>query len=333
MSGRIGYALRAGAAAVGVSTALMVVASTAQTPDGFIHASLGGPLDIFGSSSGDVLAIGDGTDDTSELAALLNTTPGTVLGGTDSSLRGDRGTGSAPGGPEPDLLSAPDPAGRLSAKQSLEQISKPVVDEQGRVNCVGSVSCAFDPATKVTTVTYPDGVIAMVQKVNDLTVVAYKTAAENLRDQVQSFFLPEVPAQVPMAAAAAPVPVPTAAPVLPPPAAETVAPAVDPGPPAPEIVVTDPTTARQGPRVNVTRPPMDFTPGRDADPRLPSVGNGSTPKLPNLDTVKDAFGSVADAVGEAVDKVGKAIGAGASEKPGADKPAADKPDSDADDSE
>jgi len=284
-------------------------------------------MDILGTSSSDVLNIGDGADDATELAALLNHPTNTTTGSPGSPIRVNAGEGSAAGASAPTVLSGSDPAGRPSAKQSLEQISKPVVDSNGRVDCTGSVSCAFDPATKITTVTYPDGVVAMVQKVNDLTVVAYKTAAENLRTQVEAFLFPaaSTEAPTPLAAAAAPAPVPTTAPVLPPPAAETAATAVNPGPPAPQPVLVDPTDARPGPRVNVTRPPMDFTPGRDTDPRLPSGGNGSTPKLPNLDTVRDAFDSVADAVGDAVDKVGKAIGAGAAEKPDSGSPATDKP--------
>jgi len=337
MDRRIGYTLRAGAAAIGVSTALMVVASTAQTPDGFIHASLGGPLDIFSNPSSEVLAIGDGPDDATELAALLNTPVEALNGNPDSPLRVVFDEWAEPNGSAPTILPAPGQAGERTAKQSLQQIPRAVVDAQGRVDCTGSVSCAFDPTTKVTTVTYPDGVVAMVQKVNDLTVVAYKTAAENLRTQVQTFLGLSAAAEVPTPLAAAAAPVPATAPVSPPPpaspTAETLAPVINPGPPAPKPVLTDPTAERPGPRVNVTRPPMDFTPGRDTDPRLPSVGNGPTPKLPNLDTVKDAFDSVADAVGDAVDRVGKAIGAGASEKPATDKPANDKPTADKAESE
>ncbi len=73
MNWRIRHGLRGGAAALGVSAGLMILASTTQTPDGFVHASFGGPLDAFGASSGDVLSIGDGPADATELAALLQT--------------------------------------------------------------------------------------------------------------------------------------------------------------------------------------------------------------------------------------------------------------------
>ena len=182
--------------------------------------------------------------------------------------------------------------------------------------------CDFDPATNVTTVTYADGLVAIVQKINDLTVVAYKNATGHLPKPVQSL-LPPAPTQVapPLAAAAAPAPAPATAPVLPPPASETAAAAVDPGPAAPiEDLGPELGATRGGPRVNVTRPPMDFTPGRGGSDAPFAGGSGTpanipAPKLPNLDKVKDALDSVADAVNDAVSKVGKALGAGAAEKP------------------
>ena len=307
---RIGQALRAGAAAVGVSAGLMVLATTAQTPDGFVHASLGGPLELLGGAPADVLAIGDGSNDATELAALLKAPAEDVSGSPDSPYRAAFEAGATPDTAALNVFPAGEPPGALTTKQSLDQISKPIVDSEGRVDCSGSVSCNFDPATKITTVTYPDGVVALVQKVNDLTVVAYKTVAENLRNQIQAL-VPAAPAPVPSPMAAVAAPTKTPAPVLPPPAAETAVPAVDPGPAAPDPV-TEPSITREGPRVNVTRPPMDFTPGRGGGPVLPNGGNDS---VPNLDTVRDALDSFADAVGDAVDKVGKAIGAGAADKP------------------
>ena len=319
---RIGHAVRAGAAAVGVSTGFLALATTAQTHDGFVHASLGGPLNLFSSSTTDVLAIGDGPNDAHELAALLQTPIKGVTAAPDSPYRMAFEAGTIPDTSALNVFPTVEAPGALTTKQSLEQLSKPIIDPQGRVDCSGSVSCDFDPTTRVTTVTYPDGVIALVQKVNDMTVVAYQTVAESLRSHVQAFLpSPQAPVPSPMAAAAAPAPVPSAAPVLPPPAVETAAPAVNPGPPAPTPVMVDPSEARSGPRVNVTRPPMDFTPGRGSG-TTPS--NGSTrpkPDLSGIDSVRDALDSVAEAVNDAVDKVGKAIGAGASEKPASDKPA------------
>jgi hypothetical protein len=289
----------------------MVLATTAQTPDGFVHASLGGPLELLGGAPADVLAIGDGSNDATELAALLKAPAEDVSGSPDSPYRAAFEAGATPDTAALNVFPAGEPPGALTTKQSLDQISKPIVDSEGRVDCTGSVSCNFDPATKITTVTYPDGVVALVQKVNDLTVVAYKTVAENLRNQIQAL-VPAAPAPVPSPMAAVAAPTKTPAPVLPPPAAETAVPAVDPGPAAPDPVTEPSITRDDDPRVNVTRPPMDFTPGRGDGPVLPNGGNDS---VPNLDTVRDALDSFADAVGDAVDKVGKAIGAGAADKP------------------
>ena len=73
MNGRIRHGLRGGAAALGVSAGLLILASTSQTPTVSSTASFGGPLDVFGDPTGDVLAIGDGPADATELTALLQT--------------------------------------------------------------------------------------------------------------------------------------------------------------------------------------------------------------------------------------------------------------------
>ena len=278
--------LRAGATAIGVAAGVMVLASTAQTPDGFIRASFGGTLDLFGSTSSDVLAIGDGSNDAAELGALLK--GGVNNGDTDPPYRVTHEAGST------------DP----TTKDAAILPSKPVVDSDGRVDCTGAVSCHTDPLTKVTSVTYPDGIVAVVQIVNNVTVVAYKTVAGILPSQLQSL-LP-APPQLPTPATATPSPAPTpevaSSPKWAAPAPDDAAAGpVDPGPPAPDPDLS--ASERQGPKVNVTRPPMDFSPGHDG-------GMPSTNHAP-LGKVKDALGSVVDAVKGAV---GKALGPGASGK-------------------
>lgn len=309
--------LRAGATAVGVAAGLMVLASTAQTPDGFVRASLGGPLAPFGigNNTSDVLSIGDGAGDPSELAALLKgSAPNTGGGLPDSPYRAAYEAGATPGVMTPpkvllDTGPINDPAPTTGATPI--PAAKSVVDSQGRVDCTGSVSCQTDPVTQVTTVTYPDGVVAIVQKVNDLTVVAYKTLTEYLPPAVQTL-LPPVPTQAPPVVAAPPPPmasVPSPQPETPAVLApttqdETVADAIDPGPPAPDLLDPDllgpSDDSSPGPRVSVTRPPMDFSP--DSEPN---------DNFPGLDKVKDALDSVVDKVGDAV---GKAVGPGASGK-------------------
>jgi hypothetical protein len=308
--------LRAGATAVGVAAGLMVLASTVQTPDGFVRASLGGPLAPFGigNTTSDVLSIGDGAGDPSELAALLKgSAPNTGGGLPDSPYRAAYEAGATPGVTPPRGLldTGPMDAPAPTADSTPIPAAKSVVDSQGRVDCTGSVSCQTDPITQVTTVTYPDGVVAIVQKVNDLTVVAYKTLTEYLPPSVQTL-LPPVPTKAPPVVAAAPPPmasVPSPQPetpavLAPPTQDEPVVPAFDPGPPDPDLLdpdLLDPSDdSSPGPRVSVTRPPMDFSPD-----------SGPNDNFPGLDKVKDALDSVVDKVGDAV---GKAVGPGASGK-------------------
>ncbi len=349
--------LRAGVTAVGVAAGLMALASTVQTPDGFVRASLGGPLSPFGNteSASDVLNIGDGATDPAELAALLKgPVTSTPAGAPESPFRAAFEAGGIPNAVIPNVDPSPDPAVNLPATEQ-RPISGPtsgpipappaapksVVDAEGRVDCTGSVSCETDPITKVTTVTYPDGVVAIVQKINDLTVVAYKTLTEHLPPSIQTL-LPPVPSQAPPALAAqaapalapvpAPAPLPDTPPLLAPPTqAVTAEPPIEAGPPAPEAVdglegLEDPDqSTSRGPRVNVTRPPMDFSPdagqGGSSRPGRPGT------EFPVLDKVRDALGSVVDTVR---DGVGKAIGSGASGKATTSPAPADQSGSDVD---
>ena len=333
--------LRAGATAVGVATGLLVLASTAQTPDGYIHASFGGPLDVLSAftsgntttSTTDVLAIGDGSNDASELAALLKGQIGPAARGVvpNSPYRVAYEAGAAPTDVTGPVVLSPvnlDPAAATAAptrKDAAILPSKPVIDSQGKIDCTGAVSCRTDPTTNITTVTFPDGIIAVVQKVNDLTVVAYKTITDALPAEI-SALLPPVPTTAPpplLAAVAPPTPVPTVvqappvvastAPIATAPATQTSKPAIDPGPPAPSV---DLDTTGSGPKVSVTTPPKDFSPGQGDT--AGSTGPGSSidvpaPKTPSLPTkVKDTIGGVVDSVKGAV---GSVLGPGASSKP------------------
>jgi hypothetical protein len=149
------------------------------------------------------------------------------------------------------------------------------------------VSCKTDPKTHVTTVTYPDGAVALVQQINDMTVVAYKTLAETLQDGVESI-LPGV--QFPGAPSnAAPQPA-TKPSVVEATATQTAAPTVDPGP-APDISAS---TVR--PRGGNTRAqnPANGNNGTSSVPgniTLPAV----KPTRP-ADVVRDVFNSVVNAL-------------------------------------
>lgn len=314
VDGRVKDGLRAGAAAVGVATGLMVLASTSQTPDGFIHANFGGPMDVFSpGSAADVLAIGGAShDDASELAALLKGPASSIAAVPDSPIRAAFEAGVTPSPTTPSLVPIVGPTAAPALKDAAILPVKPVVDSQGKVDCTGSVSCKTDPTTNITTVTYPDGIVAVVQKINDLTVVAYKTLTDVLPEDVRAF-LPPVPNPGQVSIASPPAPFSTAtSPVAPSslpsaaadPSIEIPEPSFDPGPIAPDTDELGPTTRqRSGPRTNVVRPPMDFSPDSDS--------GGSAGKTP-LGKVKDALDSAVSAV---TDAVGKALKPGASDKP------------------
>ena len=296
--------LRVGATALGVAAGLLALASTAQTPDGYIHANFGGPLDVFSSgNSADVLSIGDGSNDATELAALLKGPVGPAAkdGTVNSPYRIAYEAGTAPNGttgaatviPPFDLLAPP-----AVGKSPAILPKKPVVDAQGRIDCTGAVSCKTDPSTNITTVTYPDGLVAVVQKINDLTVVAYKTITEALPSEIATL-LPPVPTSPPVLAAVAPSTsnAPSAVPAAPSTAAQTPAPSSSPP-------VLDLPALRT--------PPSGVTPPKDTS----NSGPGSTAPVPNLPSkVKEAIGGVVDTVKGAVDSVGKALSPGASTKP------------------
>jgi len=307
------HAMRSGALAVGVAAGLMVLASTTQSPDGFITSAFRGPLEALGGSApaeeADLLAIGAGSSDIGEIAAIAKpgaSNPGASNAGvpqglTDPSVQAaydaGMGVGAAPVGDA--ALAAP------AYKQSLELPRVPVVDAQGQIDCTGSVSCLTDPVTKVTTVTYPDGVVALVQQVNDMTVVAYKSLTEALPAPFQALMPPAfTPTFTPPGG---PAPLPAASvPAVKTPAPQTGAPSVD----APSPDATPPSAAElpefgasiSRPRVVVTKPPRDLGPGQNGSATGPGAIKFPAVKIPAvkptspLDVVKDAIGSVVGAV-------------------------------------
>jgi hypothetical protein len=285
MSRLTNHTVRAGVSTVGVAAVLMALASTAQSPDGFIQASFGGPLNIFSDKSPQPdVVIGDGTADTSELAAILNGPLPQASPASPYLEAYEAGAGPLAIGATP----AADPAaGAPTVKQSLGLPRKPVVDAMGRVDCTGAVSCKTDPNTQVTTVTYPDGAVALVQQINDMTVVAYKSLAETLQDGVESI-LPGV--QFPGAASTA-APRPTATPsVVEAPATQTAAPTVD-RVPAPDISASTVRPRGGSPRA------QNPTNGNSGSPSVP--GNITLPAVKPTrpaDVVKDVINSVVNAL-------------------------------------
>jgi len=297
------HVMRACASAVGVATGLMVLASTTQSPHGFIPSAFLAPLEALGGSTpadeADLLAIGAGSSDVGEIAAILNPqglNPAMPPGLTDSPVQAayEAGIGVT-------TVPAGDPALAAPAyKQSLTLPRVPVVDAQGRVDCTGSVSCLTDPVTKVTTVTYPDGVVALVQQVNDMTVVAYKTLTEALPEPFQALMPP--PFTPTFQKPGSPAPLPAAAvPAVQVPAPQTSAPSSD----APPVESKPPSSAELPeisastvrPRVVVTKPPADLGSGQNG----PASGPGLI-KIPAVkptspfDVVRDVIGSVVGTV-------------------------------------
>jgi hypothetical protein len=286
--------MRSGALAVGVAAGLMVLASTTQSPDGFVTSALRGPLEALGGSApaeeADLLAIGAGSSDIGEIAAIAKpgaSNPGASNAGvpqglTDPSVQAaydaGMGVGAAPVGDA--ALAAP------AYKQSLELPRVPVVDAQGQIDCTGSVSCLTDPVTKV-------------------TVVAYKSLTEALPAPFQALMPPAfTPTFTPPGG---PAPLPAASvPAVKTPAPQTGAPSVD----APSPDATPPSAAElpefgasiSRPRVVVTKPPRDLGPGQNGSATGPGAIKFPAVKIPAvkptspLDVVKDAIGSVVGAV-------------------------------------
>lgn len=325
MNPRLMHVGRAGGTAVIAASALMALASTSQTPHGFVNANFGAPLSIFGIPTTselqpDVLAIGDGSADAAELAELLQTAGSP----TEASVafQASEGT-SAPTAPQVVVLPAPADMGSpvpsaTTSKQALNPV--PVVDAGGRVDCSGSVSCKTDPKTNTTTVTYSDGTVALVQQVNDMTLIAYQKVKDTVQDVVEAL-LPGVSSPLPAAAIQAAPPSaaaaePSSAAPAQTPSAQAPVRAIDPGPPAPEVTTPDISASTVRPRVTISTPPEDFSPG-SAD----GSGKGPKPIPPGL---QENFDRVADAVGSAVNKIGEAVSKALS--PGASTKPATKPD-------
>jgi hypothetical protein len=324
MERRITPLARAGVTAVVAATGLMMLASTGQTPSGFVPAALGGPLGLFdgpADSMSDVLSIGDGAVDANDLAALLKTTgPSAVPAGPLQAASPPTAANAAALALLPPAI---EPASAPTAKQSLDL--KPVLDGQGQVDCSKAISCVVDPSTNTTTVTFADGVVAVVQKINDLTLVAYKTLGDVFEGIIPQG-LPALPAAVvPTPAISAgpatvpdlqPAPTLSARPNTQSPDTKSE-PTVETGPVAPSAPsAPDLSASDVRPTLTISKPPVDF----DA----PSTGGGSdddTPGSPGgaLDTVKGAVDSVVDAVSDAVKSI--APGAAVNESGPADSPA------------
>lgn len=321
MERQIRHSLRAGATVVAATAAISVLAYTGQTTDGFIHTNFAGPLSVFGGSStglpSDVLAIGDGMGDASELAALLKST---ARGQAPLQLSVE--SGSTPGSTQVSVLPGDGVAAAPASKASLQVASSPVLDANGKPDCSAAVSCVTDPATNAVTVTLANGVVAVVQTVNDMTLVAYKSVGDALESTVNALSLPggsvsntvqalapQIPViQLPLPTTT-PTPVPlAAAAVVAAPASETGAPAVigAQAPVSPARPGGVPNLIEgSGPTVTISRAPQDFGPPRTGNPTGTAVAPSNSGAL---NTLQGAFDSAFNAVKDAVGSIGKSSG-------------------------
>ncbi|WP_396925774.1 hypothetical protein [Mycolicibacterium sp.] len=176
--------------------------------------------------------------------------------------------------------------------------SKPSVDSSGGVDCTGTTSCRTDPRTQITTLTYPDGVVAIIQRINNITLVAYKTLGSAVRGQPTPTPAPDA---TPAPAAAQPGPAASA------PADPTPPPDPTPAPEPPATPAAP--AANTGPRLNVVRPAPDFTPGRsDGSAVTSGAGTSLSDKADKL--VNDLLTRVSDTVKGLLDHTATGPGTG-----------------------
>ncbi|WP_179466173.1 hypothetical protein [Mycolicibacterium vinylchloridicum] len=299
--------LRGGVAALSLALATMVLAAThpqaVSTPVVGLAALVFGDVttnpagdamvDIFDykilqpGADNQVLSIGGGSDDAATLAELLDS--------TDPSNNVFHVNYEFDARAKVQVLTVFTDSNALAKHDS-----KQTVDQAGGVNCTGATICHTDPRSGATTITYPDGVVAVVERINDIAVVAYKTLGAAVLGHLKP---PPVDAPTPQAAA-------------PPLAAADPAPAAADPVPAPADA---PAAAGTGPRLNVVRPAPDFTPGRSGatttSPGAKSDLSDATDKF-----VNDVLDKVSDTVNHIFNRDNAPSGVG---NPGTPPPAAE----------
>lgn len=311
--------LRSGATAVAAATGLTLLAYTGQTTDGFVHTNFTGPLSVFGGSAqlpNDVVAIGDGVADASELSTLLKTVTPQGAGAPNAPVTIRSTVAPSSAGPGITYPVVDPAAAAPTVKQSGQLPQNQVIDSQGKANCSAALSCVTDPVTNTTTMTFADGIVAVVQKVNDMTLVAYKSVGDALKGAVDALGLPgdslpttfaalapptiPIPAPVintpaPLAAASVSKPASTTSTPDPAPATDvTSAPTAGPTPAA----TPDLSASAVRPRVTVSRAPQEFGTPKPGNPTATST----SPVNPNgaMNAVTSAVDSVVNAVKSAL---------------------------------
>lgn len=312
---QVKHTLRSGATAVAVATGLTLLACTGQTTDGFVHTNFTGPLSVFGGSAqlpNDVVAIGDGVADANELSTLLKTVAPQGAGAPNVPVTIRSTVAPSSAGPVVAYPAVDPAAGAATVKQSAPLPENQVIDSQGKANCSAALSCVTDPVTNTTTMTFADGIVAVVQKVNDMTLVAYKSVGDALKSAVDALGLPgdslpttfaalapptiQIPTPVintPAPLAAAAVSKPTSAAATPGPTPATDATAAPTSAPAPDL-----TASSVRPHVTVSRAPQEFGTPKPGNP----TESSTSPVNPNgaVNAVTSAVDSVVNAVKSAL---------------------------------
>jgi hypothetical protein len=247
-----------------VGLAALVFHDTATNPVGDAMVGIFNYKALWTDTDSGVLSIGGGSDDAATLAELLDS--------TDPSNDVFHINYEFDARAKVQVLTV-----FTDSNAPTKHDAKRPLDQSGGVNCSGAAICHTDPRTQTTTITYPDGVVAVVERINDIAAVASRTLGAAVLGHLNPA-RSDVPAPEPEPQSAAPAPAPADA-------APAAAPASPPAAPA----------ASTGPRLNVVRPAPDFTPGRSG---AATTSSGAKSDLSDTTDkfVNDVLGQVSDTV-------------------------------------
>ena len=174
--------LRASATVAGAAAGPMVLGYSVQSTDGFVHTDLTGPLGLFRTGRPGERDRHPRDRQRSQRCRRAGLAPeGRVPNTKAGNTFAASSTPTISQLPRP--LPAPVAAGPV-AQQAAPMETTPVVDGDGKVDCTGAVSCLLDPRTNITTVTYADGTMAMVQMING-TLVTYQNVNDKNQPKTQ----------------------------------------------------------------------------------------------------------------------------------------------------
>ncbi|WP_345229284.1 hypothetical protein [Mycolicibacterium helvum] len=260
-----------------VGLAAMVFHNTATNPVGDAMVRIFDYQALQTDPDNGVLSIGGGSDDAATLAELLNS--------TDPSNDVFHINYEFDARAKVQILTVFTDGNALA-----KRVDKRPVDQAGGVTCTGAMVCHTDPRTQTTTITYPDGVVAVVERINDLAAVAARTLGAAVLGHLN------------------PAPIDQPAP-------QSSPPALAPNDPAPSTAPAPAAPAdNTGPRLNVVRPAPDFTPGRSGS-SITSPGAKSDLSDATGKFVNDVLTQVSDTVNRLFNRPDAPSGIGKVGKP------------------